>query len=243
MYLQVKQMILGRIDSGAWPPRHKIPSESALVEEFAVSRMTVNRALRELSIEGVIVRVKGAGSFVAIPRLKANILEVRNLADEIAERGERHSAEVILLDQLKASPDIAALLQVPVGAEVFHSIIVHNESGVPLQIEDRYVNKLIAPDYLTQPLDLVTPNQYLSSVAAWTGAEHQVAAILPVPWEAKLLGITIADPCLLVNRRTFLGSQIVTAVRLLFAGSRYRIESHQRAHMITETNHAGRDQV
>jgi len=233
MYLRVKHMILGRIESGEWPPRHKIPSESALVAEFAVSRMTVNRALRELSIEGVVVRIKGAGSFVAVPRLTANILEVRNLADEIAARGKVHSADVILLDQLKAPPDIAERLLVPVGTEVFHSIIVHHESGVPLQIEDRYVNKAIAPDYLSQRLDLLTPNAYLSAIAAWTAAEHQVAAVLPATWEARLLGITPADPCLLVNRRTFVGSQAVTSVRLLFAGARYSIESHQRAHGIT----------
>jgi GntR family histidine utilization transcriptional repressor len=238
-YLQVKLMILRRIESGEWPPRHKLPSETALVEAFGVSRMTVNRALRELSIEGIIVRIKGAGSFVAIPRLKANILEVRNLAEEIAERGQRHSAEVILLDEVNATPDIAERLQVPIGADVFHSIIVHNASGVPLQIEDRYVNKAIAPDYLSQPLGAVTPNQYLSAIAAWTAAEHEVAAILPAPWEAELLGITTADPCLLVNRRTFRGSQPVTVVRLLFAGARYRIESQQRAHVMTETMHDG----
>jgi GntR family histidine utilization transcriptional repressor len=233
-YLRVKHMILGQIESGAWPPQHKIPSESALVTQFSVSRMTVNRALRELSIEGVILRVKGAGSFVAVPRLKANILEVRNLADEIAARGGRHSAVVILRDTVNATPDIAARLQVPDGSAVFHSVILHHEDGRPLQIEDRYVNQAVAPDYLAQPLDVVTPNQYLSAIAAWTAAEHEVAAILPAPWEARLLGISGADPCLLVERRTFLGRQVVTAVRLLFAGTRYRIASQQRAHAISE---------
>jgi GntR family transcriptional regulator, histidine utilization repressor len=233
-YLSVKHMIIGRIYSGEWPPRHKIPSESELVEEFSVSRMTVNRALRELSIEGAIIRIKGVGSFVAQPRLKANVLEVRNVAEEIADRGKQHTADVILLDQLKASPEIAEQLQVPIGAAVFHSIIVHREDNVPLQIEDRYVNPAIVPDYLLQKFDQITPNKYLSDVTAWTGAEHQVEAILPAAWEARLLGITVSDPCLLVYRRTFFGNDVVTYVRLLFAGSRYRIESHQRSHSMNE---------
>lgn len=239
-YLSVKRMIIGRINAGEWPPRYKIPSESELVEEFAVSRMTINRALLELAIEGVIVRVKGVGSFVAAPKLTANILEVRNLADEISERGKLHSADVILLDELKASPDIAEQLQVAIGASVFHSIIVHNESGVALQIEDRYVNTAIAPDYLAQRFNAVTPNQYLTDIAAWTAAEHQIEAILPAAWEAKLLGITTADPCLQVRRRTFSGNAVVTSVRLLFPGARYRIESHQRSHAMKEPNHSGR---
>lgn len=233
-YLSVKHMIIGRIYSGEWPPRHKIPSESELVQEFSVSRMTVNRALRELSIEGAILRLKGVGSFVAQPRLKANVLEVRNVAEEIAERGKQYSADVILLDQLKASPEIAEQLQVPIGTAVFHSIIVHKEDNVPLQIEDRYVNPRIAPDYLLQNFSQITPNKYLSDVTAWTGAEHQVEAILPAAWEAKLLGITGSDPCLLVYRRTFFGKDVVTFVRLLFPGSRYRIESHQRSHSMNE---------
>jgi GntR family histidine utilization transcriptional repressor len=226
-YLSVKRMITGRIFNGDWPPRHKIPSESELVAEFQVSRMTVNRALRELSMEGVIVRMQGIGSFVAEPKLTSTVLEVQNLADEILLRGGVHKATVVLLSSVAATSDIAEKLNIDVGSPAFHSIILHYENDVPLQIEDRFVNPALVPDYGAQDFATMTPNQYLTAVTPWTMAEHEVEAALPAAWEANLLGITEADPCLQIRRRTFAGRKIVTAVRLVFPGARYRIESRQ----------------
>ena len=82
-YSRVKRMITDKIDSGAWQPRHRIPSESELVRDLGVSRMTINRALRELTLDGRLVRVQGVGTFVAEPKAQSALFEVRNIADEI----------------------------------------------------------------------------------------------------------------------------------------------------------------
>ena len=60
LYARVKQMIAQQIRSG-WPA-HCVPSESELVEELGFSRMTINRALRELTAEGLLVRMQGVGT-------------------------------------------------------------------------------------------------------------------------------------------------------------------------------------
>ena len=65
LYLQVKRHILDNIGSGKWGASARVPSENDLVRSFGVSRMTANRALRELRDEGVLVRIAGVGSFVA----------------------------------------------------------------------------------------------------------------------------------------------------------------------------------
>lgn len=228
LYAGVKQMILGKIRDGDWPPRHRIPSENELVAELGVSRMTVNRALRELALEGILARIQGLGTFVAEGKGQSSIVEVRNIADEIAERGHKHSATVVVLDELKASPEIAEALDLAIGAPAFHSIIVHFENDIPVQLEDRYVNAEIAPDYVSQDFTRVTPNRFLSDVVAWTEAEHEIEAVLPATWEARLLAMSRTDPCLLIRRRTFSGDRVVTSVRLLVPGGRYRLLSRQR---------------
>ena len=63
LYLRVKQMISQKIYEGTWTVNKKIPSESELVNLLGCSRMTVNRALRELTSEGLLVRIQGVGSF------------------------------------------------------------------------------------------------------------------------------------------------------------------------------------
>jgi GntR family histidine utilization transcriptional repressor len=224
LYAGVKQMIRARIDSGEWAPNSRVPSENDLVATLGVSRMTANRALRELASEGVLVRLQGVGSFVAEPKGRSPLVEVRNIADEIRERGHAHTAKILMLKEETASPEVSDALDLSLGARVFHSILVHHENDLPIQIEDRFVNPAPAPDYLAQDFQAITPNAYLSAAAPFAGAEHVVEAVLPQPWEGKLLGIPRAEPCLLIRRRTWSGSCTITAVRLLYPGSRYRLE-------------------
>ncbi|MDX3926074.1 MAG: histidine utilization repressor [Shinella sp.] len=224
LYAVVKQYVRQRIDSGDWPPRHRIPSENEIVADLGVSRMTANRALRELAAEGDIVRVQGVGSFVAVKKGSSGLLDVRNIADEITERGHVHTARTVLLQEESASPELADALDLVMGEKVFHSIMVHCENDVPIQLEDRFVNPSIAPDYLSQDFTRTTPNAYLTSIAPITRTEQFVEAVTPQAWECKLLSIARSEPCLMIRRRTWSEATNVTAVRLLYPGSRYRLE-------------------
>lgn len=229
LYLGVKQMILARINGGEWAPGARVPSENELVAELGLSRMTVNRALRELANEGVLTRVQGLGTFVAEGKGHTSTFEVRNIADEITERGHLHTARVLVLDAVRATPELAEALGMELGAQAFHSLIVHSENDIPVQLEDRYVNPAAAPDYLAQDFIARTPNSYLSSVIPWTDAEHEIEAVLPAVWEAKLLAISRTDPCLAIRRKTISGQKVVSSVRLVMPGGRYRVSSRQKA--------------
>jgi GntR family histidine utilization transcriptional repressor len=228
LYAEVKHAIISRIRSGEWQPRDRIASENELVAALGVSRMTVNRALRELAADGVLVRIQGLGTFVAEGKGQSSMFEVKNIAEEIAARGHVHRAVVTLLDAVKASPEVAEELGIAVGDPAFHSIIVHHENDVPVQLEDRYVNAAIAPTYIDQDFTAVTPNGFLTALVAWTEAEHEIEAALPASWEARLLSIGRADPCLLMRRRTLAFDRVVTSVRLLIPGGRYKLQGRHQ---------------
>ena len=225
----VKRLIMGHILNGDWPPRHKIPSENELVAQLGVSRMTINRALRELAAAGQLVRMQGVGTFVAEGKGQSSIFEVRNIADDIAERGHAHRAQVVSLYAVKASPEVAEALGIALGATAFHSVIVHFENDIPVQLEDRYVNAAVAPAYITQDFTHLTPNRFLTDAVPLSAAEHEVEAVLPEAWEAKLLSIGRGDPCLLMRRKTWRGDAIVTAVRILIPGGRYKLTGRHSA--------------
>src|SRR5438270_13905431 len=106
-YLQVKQYILQQISGGSLRAGARVPSENELVRELDVSRMTANRALRELAADGVLVRVAGVGTFVAEQRAQAHPLEVRNIADEIRLRGHAYLAKVVTHGAIVASRELA----------------------------------------------------------------------------------------------------------------------------------------
>ncbi|MCJ9691715.1 MAG: histidine utilization repressor [Rhizobium leguminosarum] len=225
LYAGVKQVILDRIQSGEWPPKYRVPSENELVVELGVSKMTANRALRELANEGELVRIQGVGSFVAERKGYSALFEVRNIAEEIAERGHVHEASVVVLAQETASPEVADALELAIGAAVFHSLIVHSENGVPVQIEDRFVHPEAAPEYLDQDFSTLTPNAYLTAAAPLSGSEHVVEAAMPQAWECKLLTIMKTEPCLTIRRRTWSAKQVVSTARLVYPGHRYRLEA------------------
>ena len=225
LYAGVKQVILDRIQSGEWPPKYRVPSENELVVELGVSKMTANRALRELANEGELIRIQGVGSFVAERKGYSALFEVRNIAEEIAERGHVHEAAVVVLAQETASPEVADALELPIGAAVFHSLIVHSENGVPVQIEDRFVHPEAAPEYLAQDFSTLTPNAYLTAAAPLSGSEHVVEAAMPQAWECKLLTIMKTEPCLTIRRRTWSAKQVVSTARLVYPGHRSRLEA------------------
>ena len=64
VYRQVANVLRDRITRGVWQPDRRLPSEPDLEAEFEISRDTVRRALDVLRQEGLIVTVKGRGSFV-----------------------------------------------------------------------------------------------------------------------------------------------------------------------------------
>ncbi len=220
-YARIKDVVLTGIRDGLWAEGDRLPSENQLVESLGVARMTVNRALRELALDGRIVRKIGRGTFVADEKATSALLEVRNIADEIAARGHRHHAEVVMLEREAADGRLARPRAVDV---VFHSLIVHFENDDPIQLEDRLVDPAVAPDYLDQDFTAVTPNEYLAGLAPITRGEHVVEAVRPTPQQQSLLRVAADEPCLLVKRRTWSGSSEVSAARLLHPGSRARLE-------------------
>lgn len=223
LYQQVKKYVLERIQSGRWRPDQRVPSENQLVERLGVSRMTINRALRELTQDGHLVRIHGVGTFVKKPKPAMTFLEVKNIADEITEWGGVYNSEVHLLKEEKADRAVAAAMGLKKGQAVYHSIIVHKDGDQPVQLSDRYVNPAVAPDYLTQDFIQTTSNDYLTRVAPIEEAEHMVEAVLPTPQWQKLLRIPPTEPCLLLNRRTWSFKLVATRARLIYPGSRYQL--------------------
>jgi GntR family histidine utilization transcriptional repressor len=224
LYRQAKAFVHSKLASGEWKPGDLIPSENRLVVELRMSRMTVNRALRELTEEGRLLRVSGVGTFVAASKPQSNLLRITNIADEILARGHRYRCQVLHLAREAASMPVASALSVVTGASVFHLLCVHYEDDVAVQLEDRYVNPQAAPDFLQQPFgDDLQSASYLLRIIQPDEMEHIVEASHPVADELKHLQIEPGEPCLVLMRRTWSVGKVVTYVRLVHPSSRYRL--------------------
>ena len=224
-YQQIKAMILSRVASGEWSAEDRVPSENELVKMTGVSRVTVNRALRELADAGLLVRVQGVGTFVAGSKPQSALLELRDIAEEMAERGGRHAARVLAQQRVRADAALAAAFGLPEGAELFHCRLLHLENELPVQFEERHVNPVIAPRFLEQDFTRITPYRYLTSCAPPERVEHVVEATRTEPAIAAALDIPPDEPCLLIHRRTWSWRLVATRARLTHPGTRYRLGS------------------
>jgi len=228
LYRQLKDHILAQMRAGEWIPGSRVPSENELVASFGISRMTANRALRELMQDGYLDRIRGLGTFVKEAPRQSSLIELRNIAEEILARG--HSLESKLVEQLKVKADrrLAAAFAIGPGMTLYRITLVHLDNGLPVQLERRHVNPSVAPLFLRQDFTKTTPTAYLLSIAPVDELEHCVRAVLPDRRAHKLLRISANEPCLELHRLSWSHGQVVTSVTLTYPASRYELKSRYR---------------
>ena len=221
-YQQLKDYVLLQIESEKWRAGDMIPSEQKLAQEFGLARMTVNRALRELATERLLMRIRGAGTFVVDTRYQSTLVEILSIAEEIKGRGNQHTSEVLLLERT-ADAQVLEVFELPPDGLAFHSRIVHFENKVPIQLEDRHVNGLLFPDYINQDFQAQTPNEYMTGLAPAQGVQYWITARQTTAAARQALRMPIGEPCLVLHRRTWVRGKVATDVQLWHPASRYQL--------------------
>jgi GntR family histidine utilization transcriptional repressor len=228
LYEQVKQYLRSGIAAGTWSEGGRIPSEFELMEIFGASRMTVHRAVREMSAEGLLLRIQGVGTFVQRQTPRSALLEIHDIAEDITARGHAHRAAVLRLEALRAASDLAAEFQLPPRKKIHYSEIVHFENDAPVQLEERFISPDFAPAYLRQDFSRTTTNRYLLGITPPDEVEHVIHAVSPDERVQKRLLIGPHEPCLRLLRRTWINMKLVTFSILTHPGERYSLGSRYR---------------
>lgn len=221
IYQQIKNIIEQKIIAGVWRAGAKLPSENELVSALNVSRMTINRALRELTQKGLIKRVHGVGSFVAETPRHASLIELKDIALEVADSGHHHSSRVLALTTRRADKQVADQMQLGFGATLYYLQAVHFQDDLPIQLETRYVAPELVPDFLQQDFVQATSTSYLLRQFRPHELEHIVRAIIPDQQTCRLLSIDASEPCLQLSRRTWINQRVVTYVTMTYPSCRY----------------------
>ena len=218
---QIKRAIARPIRERQWLPGDRVPSEHDLLEHFAASRMTVNRALRELADEGLIVRHRRTGSFVASPPAPISILEIVDMSALIPKRDQRYRYELISRALSAVDAEVAARLSVEPGTKVLHVRCRHFADDEVVELEDRWINPAAAPGALAKSFATIGPSHWLLSEVPWSEAEHVILAVNADRNLAHLLDVPDGTACLVLERRTFQVVRVVTFARLVHPGSRH----------------------
>lgn len=219
LHQRIRGEIEGRILSGEWRPGFRIPFEHELMAQYGCSRMTVHKAISELAGQGLLIRRRRAGSFVASPRIHSAVLDISDIQAEILQRGQAYAYE--LLEQRIRPPADPEEETLAAGEDLLSITSLHRAGGAGFAFEERVISLASVPDARTVDFSLVAPGAWLLDHVPWTEAEHRISAENAKGRAAAVLGITAGAACLILERRTWRGENGVTAVRQTFPGHLY----------------------
>ncbi len=223
-YQQIKQYILDAIHNGEWTAGMAIPTEISLADKFAVSRMTVNRALKELSEEKVLERRQGSGTFVAQQQFNHTFVEVRNIADDIRQTGKKYRAEVINKQLCKNSvlpSDIQPFFTN--SQKLIQLEVIHYGDDVPIQYEKRWVDSELVPEFSEQDFTQINASDYLVQNVPLVKGSYFIQAKLPNSDIADKLQMSDKQPALLLSRCTYsTDGLVVTYVQMWHNGESFQ---------------------
>jgi GntR family transcriptional regulator, histidine utilization repressor len=213
-----------RIRGGFWPPGHRIPFETDMATEYGVSRMTVNKALTQLTREGFLDRRRKGGTFVARPRHESAVMTIPDIGEEVRGRDEAYAFETIARVVRSATAEDRALLRSDAPSlRVLAIESVHSADGLPFCHEARLINLDAVPEAEAADFGDEPPGSWLLRMVPWSSAEQRIRAVVPTPRLERLLRASQPAACLEIERRTELEGRAVTFARLTYRGDMHQL--------------------
>lgn len=224
-YQVIKNHILEQIISGQIQPDDKTESENELASRFNVSRLTVQRAIRDLVSEGYLKRMQGAGTFVAERPQHFSLFEVRDLAEEARMRGSQPQTDVLVQRRIVPDEHVRSVMELAPDTAVFHAVLLQKADLAPLAIEERFARCDVFPDFLEQDFETQSIYAYFARHSALGEIETVLRAIIPSRQYRQWLEIGEGEPSLFLERRNRYEKHIVTLTRFTYAGPDFSLGS------------------
>jgi GntR family histidine utilization transcriptional repressor len=221
LHERIRSNIEAKILKGELVPGDRLPIEAELMQEYGCSRMTVNKALSALTLIGLIERRKRAGTFVARPRLHAMVLDVPDLAQEVARRGQSYGYRLLARTIRAPVKDRADEMTLAGRGKLIEVESLHLANGTPLALEQRLVSVTAVPTIIDADLEVEASGTWLLRHVPWTEAETRISAMGADGKISELLKIGNGDACLVIERRTWRGDEQITSVRQTFVADAY----------------------
>ena len=201
LYRQLMQRIRADIASGMYPVHSRIPSEAALGEKYQISRVTVRKALAELTEEGLLRRMQGKGTFVCAPRLKTSLREVTSFHEACRMMGCVPDTRVISAQIIHAEDDVRESLELQ-GDEAVEMIRLRLADDTPVMLETNCFPMRYAT-LLSEELDGSLYHLLSKQGVEAASGVHEISLCHATPQQAKLLEVEVGTALLRLDQVIF----------------------------------------
>jgi GntR family transcriptional regulator len=201
LYQRLQQVLRAAIQTRVLAPDDALPPERDLAAEFAVSRITVRKALDGLVNEGLLIRRQGAGTFVA-SRVEKSFSKLSSFTEDMISRGRTPRSEWLKRAEGAVTPEESMVLGLSPGTPVYRFHRIRFADDLPMALEYSTV-----PGFSLPSADAVDTSLYEALAAAGcrpTRALQRLRAVLFTSEQSMLMGVPSGAPGLLIERRGFL---------------------------------------
>jgi GntR family transcriptional regulator len=231
MYYQIMNLLREKIAEGEYPVDSTLPPERELVETYKVSRMTVRQAISELVNEGILVRRKGIGTFVAPPKIEQALSGLTSFTEDMAQRGMKAGSRVLSFKETMPDATLRKTLGLNADEPIFECVRLRLADDEPMALETTALLAAICPDLTREDLE----NQSLYKVleercgVRLEYATQSLEPILASPHEAALLHVQPGVPLLVMHRVTYdQDGRAFEHVKSFYRGDRYKFVTELR---------------
>ena len=202
-YKKIQETILSRIEAGQLKPGDPVCSERELARIHGVSLMTARHALAGLEREGQVERRRGAGTFVALPKVHFN--KLMSYTEQMAGRGLAISSKLLSLKIVQNEPEVALRLSLPSTARLLKLERIRETGNEPFALETCYLS---AAEYSGLQRDAIKRGSLFGILEREFGleiahADEEIDATYADPVMARLLSIPKDVPLLRIRQIIF----------------------------------------
>jgi GntR family transcriptional regulator len=226
-YQQLYDILVEKIRKGEWKPGDMIPPESELGEQYGLSRNTVRAVMDMLVKQGLLLRERGKGSFVAQPRIEQALKRIISFTDDMKQRGIQSSSRVLSAELIPAPEDIADYLDVQPGEELALLKRLRIGNNEPMSVEESYFVHRYCPGFLERhnyedtSLRETLVNEY---GLRWSYARQMIRAVNAPRDLAEQLQVPHKAALLIIERTTYTDQDVpVEFLRIYYRGDRYSL--------------------
>lgn len=227
-YVQLKEILEAKIESGEWGLGDKLPSESELCKIFGISRTVVRQSLQEMEYEGLIYRRKGKGSFVAKPKIAESLAQkLTGFYQDMVARGKEPVTKVLSFEKIAAGSQVAKYLKLMPDDIVYKVTRLRFIDSEPIVLVTTYLPTKLCPNLEEADLENQSLYAYLEEKygIVLSRGHRTIEAVAASEDEANLLKIEVGSPLILLDSVSYLEDWTpVEYYHALHRGDRSRFE-------------------
>jgi GntR family transcriptional regulator len=225
LYSRVETVLASEIADGTLKVGDQLPTEDSLISRFAVSRITVRRAIQNLVSRGLVEIRRGKGTFVALPKLTQELTELSGFVEDMRAIGRKPTARVLGKEIVTADTNAARQLALTKGERVVRIRRVRLADGIPISFDETYLpleigQKIITNNLKVEPIFSLLERKYDVPLLQ---AEYKLEAVAAEPEVAAALCVKQGSPIFRIERTSYsTGNRPVDYEKLYYRGDLVR---------------------